>query len=86
MNLETKVTNSDVQLPIINLRHCSGCNKCIIACPNNVLSLKDINEEQNQSRFFKWKKIKAIVTNEDNCTGCKICEHVCKHRAISFHR
>ena len=84
MYLETSIITKQTVLPIIDLRKCSGCNKCVVACPNNVLSLKDLNKEQNQSRFFKWKKIRAVVTNGDNCTSCQECAYVCKHRAISF--
>jgi len=38
-------------LPTVDLKRCSGCNKCVVACKNNVLELIDINVKKgNNSR------------------------------------
>lgn len=70
--------------PKIDHRRCSGCNKCIEVCKSDVLELKDLNQNKKQSRFFRFRKLKAIVTKEENCTNCGKCIIVCKHNSISF--
>lgn len=72
-------------LPQIDLRKCSGCNKCIVSCQQNVLELKNINADKKSHAFFKFKKLKANLINPEKCTGCKVCASVCKHRAIRFY-
>ncbi len=71
-------------VPIINQKKCSGCNKCINACNQNVFILKDMNEDKNQSGFFRRRRFKAVVQNADDCTNCGLCSLVCRHKAILF--
>ena len=72
------------KLPVINLKKCSGCNKCIVACEHNVLELIDMNAEKNNHSFFRHKRLKAILTNPSDCNGCGACISVCRHKAIVF--
>lgn len=46
---------------------CDGCEKCITACPNNVLVL-----EEN----------KVSVQNDFACKHCRVCEAICPIDAI----
>jgi 4Fe-4S ferredoxin len=70
--------------PTVDLKRCSGCNKCVVACKNNALELIDINAPKGNNSFFRLKKYKAILKKPENCSGCKICASVCRHKAISF--
>ncbi len=64
-------------LPEILERRCSGCGKCVSACPVEAVSLvsaHDVNEP---------KKKKSRV-NEELCLGCGICARVCPSGGISL--
>ncbi|WP_406534506.1 4Fe-4S binding protein [Methanobrevibacter sp.] len=52
----------------INSDDCDGCEKCIIACPNNVLMLKD--------------DITA-VRDPQVCKSCKVCMAICPNDCIT---
>ena len=46
---------------------CGGCEKCVIACPNNVLIME--NE-------------KSSVNNSFGCKRCKVCMAICPNDCI----
>lgn len=52
----------------INADDCDGCEKCVIACPNNVLMLKD-----NISN----------VRDPQVCKSCKVCMAICPNECIT---
>lgn len=54
----------------INEQRCRSCGICYDLCPEDVLS------SSNPLR-------KAIVTNLDACTGCRLCEWLCTDWAIN---
>jgi ferredoxin len=55
-------------VPIIDLRLCNGCGKCVKACPAKALTIRDN---------------KAFISAERNCEYNGICEGVCPVGAIS---
>jgi DNA-directed RNA polymerase subunit D len=57
----------------VNTNACTGCGKCIDACPRGVLGL------QNGKAFAKNEKIL-------DCNLCRLCEQVCEARAIKISR
>ena len=52
----------------INSDDCDGCEKCIIACPNNVLMLKDDI---------------TTVRDPQVCKSCKVCMAICPNDCIT---
>jgi len=54
---------------IIDYSKCKGldCAECVNVCPMEV---------------FKIEKDKVVVSNEDVCTFCMVCEDVCLENAI----
>ena len=60
--------------PIINEK-CTGCNVCVIHCPDVCIELID-----NPDKNSKFKKIAKI--DYDYCKGCLICMNVCLFKAI----
>ena len=52
----------------INADDCGGCEKCIIACPNNVLMLTD-----NIS----------TVRDPQVCKRCRVCMAICPNECIT---
>ncbi len=69
--------------PKIDHQKCSGCNRCVEICTNGVLEVIDINKDK-QHRFFRLRRLKAMVKNQANCTNCGKCSAVCRHNAILF--
>ena len=63
---ETKVLDF---LPIIDSAKCIGCDLCVRACPNAVLSLVENI---------------AVVTNPQACHYTGICQEICPTEAISL--
>lgn len=51
----------------IDYENCDGCEKCITACPNNVLVMADEN---------------PAVNNSFGCKHCHVCEAICPNDCI----
>lgn len=51
----------------INTDDCGGCEKCVIACPNNVLIIDDGT---------------SSVNNSFGCKRCKVCVAICPNDCI----
>ncbi len=52
---------------------CSGCGRCIVACPEKILTLAT----------FGPKK-RAVLTDPSRCTYCKACFEACPLDAVTF--
>lgn len=64
-----RVSGADVRVEI-NEQRCRSCGICYNLCPENVLSPSDPLR-------------KAVVTNIDACTSCRLCEWLCTDWAIN---
>jgi Pyruvate/2-oxoacid:ferredoxin oxidoreductase delta subunit len=58
-----------VRLPMILQDDCSGCGRCVPACPHRCLELV-------------WDF--ATLTRAVDCSGCGLCEAACPHEVISM--
>ena len=66
---------------------CIECNMCALVCPHAVIrpfSLKEeelsyygITEAEALDSFGEVGKYYYLSVNEENCTGCKLCEEIC---------
>ena len=52
----------------INVQDCEGCEKCVIACQNNVLMMADEV---------------SSVWNPQACKSCKVCMAICPNDCIT---
>ena len=63
-NNEEELEDSHIS---INTEDCGGCEKCVIACPNNVLTINDGT---------------SSVNNSFGCKRCKVCVAICPNDCI----
>ncbi len=61
----------------IDLEKCSGCQKCVKACPANAIEMVDIP-------FPAGKKKKDPLVDTDICLGCGVCGLVCHKDAVKL--
>ncbi|MFM2359309.1 MAG: hypothetical protein RLY16_1302 [Bacteroidota bacterium] len=61
----------------INIQKCKGCELCLTACKENVLSL---------SETINIKGYRYMIANNDLCTGCVNCAIVCPDAVITVYR
>lgn len=60
--------------PEIDAQKCTGCGKCVIACPTRALTIVDGSAEGRRSFRLSY----------GDCIFCGLCGPVCPHQAISF--
>lgn len=53
----------------INISDCGGCEKCVTACPNNVLFIKNGA---------------SCVKNSQACKTCRVCMAICPNECIKI--
>ncbi len=62
----------------VNELYCKGCELCVQACPQEVMSL-------DTSRLTP-KGYHPVRVHADGCTGCAICAVVCPDAALTVYR
>ena len=62
----------------VNDLYCKGCELCVSACPQQVLSI-DIDH-------LTPKGYHPVRLNQDGCTGCGICALVCPEASLTVFR
>jgi 2-oxoglutarate ferredoxin oxidoreductase subunit delta len=62
----------------VNSLYCKGCELCISACPQGVMSLA-------MDRLTP-KGYHPVTLIKDGCTGCAICALVCPEAALTVYR
>jgi len=72
-----EIRDKDKPYPVINKLECKACERCILACPANVLSLGD---ELNERGYH------FVVYSGEGCIGCGNCYYTCPEPlAIEVH-
>jgi Na+-translocating ferredoxin:NAD+ oxidoreductase RNF subunit RnfB len=71
-------------LPVVDPEKCTACNKCVVACPRDVLALEPAAHEVviRCSSPEAAKVVKKAC--QVGCTGCGICEKVCPTEAATL--
>ena len=59
---------ANVTTLVYNAEKCSGCNRCVEVCPQNVFEMRDK---------------RAALTDRDRCMECGACAKNCEFGAIS---
>jgi len=73
---------SDDGLPVIDEQKCTGCGKCVEACPRGLLELHPI--ERNIFVFCRSKDRPAVARRvcKNACIACNICVRACPEAII----
>lgn len=64
-------------LPRIETSACTGCGRCVQACPVEAMSLVSANDPHRP------KRSKAVL-NEEICLGCGLCVRTCRDGALAL--
>jgi formate hydrogenlyase subunit 6/NADH:ubiquinone oxidoreductase subunit I len=64
-------------LPEVNAEKCTGCGKCVAACPVEAMGLVSASDPHKPTRR------KARI-DESLCLGCGVCVRACRDRSISL--
>ena len=77
------ITMSEDRLPIIDEEKCQSCEKCVAACPRNIIGMRP---ESNRVQVRCLSTDKGAVVRkicQIGCIGCGICARVCPFDAIT---
>ena len=69
-------------LPVVYPDKCTACNKCVVACPRDVLTLEPISHEVRVRCTSSDAGGRVRKVCQVGCTGCGICEKVCPVEAV----
>ena len=64
-------------LPQVDESICSGCGKCVSACPVEGMSLVSSNDPHHPNR-------KKARVNEEICLGCGVCARTCPQKGLAL--
>jgi Pyruvate/2-oxoacid:ferredoxin oxidoreductase delta subunit len=64
-------------LPVVAEETCTGCGKCVAACPVEAMSLGSANDAHRP-------KAKIAKVDEDLCLGCGVCVRTCGQASLSL--
>jgi len=68
-------------LPEVDADKCTACNKCVVACPRDVLALEPATHEVRVRCHSADSGGRVRKVCQVGCTGCGICEKVCPAEA-----
>ncbi|MES2919331.1 MAG: 4Fe-4S binding protein [Pseudomonadota bacterium] len=68
-----------IALPLVDPDRCTGCGRCVAACPPQVLWLETEKPDGMGDK-------RAVLHDAPGCTGCAKCALVCPFAAIGMVR
>lgn len=64
----------------IDVERCKGCQLCITACPQDLLSME--NERLNSHGYYPAR----FADLQGRCTGCALCAVICPDACFTVYR
>lgn len=74
---DLKPVSTSNYLADLKPERCSGCGRCVDACPAEAMRLVSANSPQHP-----WQR--RCVQDQERCLGCGVCVRVCHTRALSL--
>ncbi len=71
-------------IAVVDKEKCTACNKCVVACPKNIIELIPKASEVQVLCISKEKGKEVKSKCSVGCIGCRICVKSCKFDAIDF--
>lgn len=69
-------------LPVVDYYLCTGCNKCVVECPQQILKLVGVSHLAHVRCLNTQKGKDAKAKCSVACIKCKICEKNCPEDAV----
>lgn len=69
-------------LPVVDYYRCTGCNKCVLECPQQILKLVGVSHLAHVRCLNTQKGKDAKANCSVACIKCKICEKNCPEDAV----
>lgn len=69
-------------LPVVDYYLCTGCNKCVVECPQQILKLVGVSHLAHVRCLNTQKGKDAKANCSVACIKCKICEKNCPEDAV----
>lgn len=64
-------------MPQVNASTCTGCGKCMVACPIEAMTLVSANDPHAAAR-------RLAKVDEDICLGCGVCVRACPNGSLTL--
>jgi len=64
-------------VPLTDVESCTGCGKCVSACPVEAMALVSANDPDKPKR-------KVAILDHDSCLGCGVCVPACPEQGITL--
>jgi heterodisulfide reductase subunit A-like polyferredoxin len=64
-------------LPVVNEELCTGCGKCVAACPVEAMALVSANDPRHPNQ-------KKARVDEELCLGCGVCVRACSKASLGL--
>lgn len=73
-------------LPVVDMDKCTGCGKCVAACPRHIIELYDRKDNEPMVWVACANRDRGPVAMKEcevSCIGCMKCQRVCTHGAAT---
>ena len=77
---------NSADLPVVDERLCTGCKKCVAACPRRIISMIEDSSKAHVLCMSEAKGAEVRKVCEVGCISCKRCVKVCPADAIRIEK